>query len=104
MCVYEFLSLRGPDSGPGPREAGAEKHQGTWIGVSFRHDGQESPANVVRTITRTVENDHVVWKRKGKNFAARALALDPGTTPKAIIDQQGSAIASQDGGSSEYAS
>jgi uncharacterized protein (TIGR03067 family) len=61
-----------------------EKHRGTWAAVSFRRDGQETPAEIVRTITRTVEGDHVVWKRDGKSFAGTALVLDPGQDPDAI--------------------
>jgi uncharacterized protein (TIGR03067 family) len=61
-----------------------EKHQGTWIAVSFRRDGQETPGEIVRTISRIVENDHVVWKRNGKSFAGTIMVLDPGQVPKAI--------------------
>src|SRR5271166_4250212 len=61
-----------------------EKQQGTWVAVSFRHDGQATPQEIVRTITRTVKGDHVVWKRDGKSFAGTALVLDPGKDPKAI--------------------
>jgi uncharacterized protein (TIGR03067 family) len=52
--------------------------------VSFRRDGQDTPQEIVRTITRTVEGEHVVWKRDGKSFAGTALVLDPGQDPKAI--------------------
>jgi uncharacterized protein (TIGR03067 family) len=61
-----------------------EKQQGTWVAVSFRRDGQDTPQEIVRTITRTVEGEHVVWKRDGKSFAGTALVLDPGQDPKAI--------------------
>jgi uncharacterized protein (TIGR03067 family) len=61
-----------------------EKHQGTWIAVSFCRDGQETPAEIVRTITRTVEKEHVVWKRDGKSFAGTTLVLDPRPDPHAI--------------------
>jgi uncharacterized protein (TIGR03067 family) len=60
------------------------KHQGTWAAVSFRRDGQETPPEIVQTISRTVEGDHVVWKRNGKSFAGTAIVLDPGSNPKAI--------------------
>ena len=50
----------------------------------FRRDGQDTPQEIVRTITRTVEGEHVVWKRDGKSFAGTALVLDPGQDPKAI--------------------
>jgi uncharacterized protein (TIGR03067 family) len=61
-----------------------EKQQGIWVAVSFRHDGQDTPVEIVRTISRTVENDHVVWKRNGKSFAGTALVLNPGPSPKEI--------------------
>ena len=60
------------------------KHQGTWLASSFRRDGQETPQDIVRTITRTVVKDHVVWKRNGKSFAGTAMVLDPKQSPKAI--------------------
>jgi uncharacterized protein (TIGR03067 family) len=61
-----------------------ERHQGTWIAISFRRDGQETPAEIVRTITRTVERNHVVWRRDGKSFAGTTVVLDPGQDPNAI--------------------
>jgi uncharacterized protein (TIGR03067 family) len=67
-----------------PAKQELAKHQGTWTAVSFRREGQETPAEIVRTITRTVEGDHVVWKRDGKSFAGTTVVLDPGQTPKAI--------------------
>ena len=67
-----------------PAKEDLEKQQGTWVAVSFRRDGQDTPREIVRTITRTVEGEHVVWKRNGKSFAGTALVLDPGQDPKAI--------------------
>jgi uncharacterized protein (TIGR03067 family) len=61
-----------------------EKQQGTWVVTSFRRDGKDTPPEIVRTITRTVEGAHVVWRRDGKNFAGTALVLDPHQHPKAI--------------------
>jgi uncharacterized protein (TIGR03067 family) len=58
--------------------------QGTWTAVSSRRDGADATAEIVRTITRTVEKDHVVWKRNGKNFAGTTIVLDPSKTPEAI--------------------
>jgi uncharacterized protein (TIGR03067 family) len=60
------------------------KHQGTWLASSFRRDGQETPQEIVRTITRTVVKDHVVWKRNGKSFAGTTMVLDPKQSPKSI--------------------
>ncbi len=67
-----------------PASPDLERQQGSWVAVSFRRDGQETPREIVQTITRTVEGDHVVWKRDGKNFAGTSLVLDPGQDPKAI--------------------
>jgi uncharacterized protein (TIGR03067 family) len=67
---------------PASREI--ERHQGTWLAISFRRDGQETPQDIVRSITRTVLQDHVVWKRNGKSFAGTAMVLDPGQSPRAI--------------------
>ena len=61
-----------------------ERHQGTWLATSSIYDGQEAPAEVVRSITRTVDEDHVVWKRDGKSFAGTRIELDPSRDPKAI--------------------
>jgi uncharacterized protein (TIGR03067 family) len=61
-----------------------ERHQGTWRATSSIYDGQEAPAEIVRSITRTVEKDHVVWNRDGKSFAGTRIELDPSRDPKAI--------------------
>jgi uncharacterized protein (TIGR03067 family) len=67
-----------------PAKQELEKHQGTWLAVSFRREGQETPREIVRTITRTVGGDHVVWKRDGKSFAGTTMTLDPSQDPPAI--------------------
>ena len=59
-----------------------QKQQGTWVAVSFRRDGQDTPREIVRTITRTVEGEHVVWKRDGKSFAGTASCSTRDRTPK----------------------
>ena len=61
-----------------------ERHQGIWTATSSIYDGQEAPEKIVRSITRTVEQDHVVWKRDGKSFAGTKVELDPSRDPKAI--------------------
>jgi uncharacterized protein (TIGR03067 family) len=61
-----------------------ERHQGIWRTSTSVYDGQEAPAEVVRSITRTVDKDHVVWKRDGKSFAGTKIELDPSRDPKAI--------------------
>jgi uncharacterized protein (TIGR03067 family) len=61
-----------------------ERHQGTWRATSSIYDGQEAPQEIVRSITRTVEKDHVVWKRDGKSFAGTRIELDPSRDPKTI--------------------
>ncbi|MFO0893113.1 MAG: TIGR03067 domain-containing protein [Isosphaeraceae bacterium] len=62
-----------------PDLAGEEltRQQGTWLAVSSRRDGADAPGEIVRSITRNVEKDHVIWKRDGKNFAGTSLVLDP---------------------------
>lgn len=59
-------------------------HQGTWQAVAFVRDGKPTPDEVVLSITRTVEGDHIVWKRAGKAFAGTSFKLDPSTDPKTI--------------------
>lgn len=61
-----------------------DRHQGTWRATSSIYDGQEAPEQIVRSITRTVEKDHVVWKRNGRSFAGTRIELDPSRDPKAI--------------------
>jgi uncharacterized protein (TIGR03067 family) len=61
-----------------------KRQQGTWKAISSIYEGQEAPAEIVRSITRTVEKDHVVWKRDGKSFAGTRITLDPSRDPKAI--------------------
>jgi uncharacterized protein (TIGR03067 family) len=65
-------------------EAELARQQGTWRTSSSIYEGEEAPADVVRSITRTVEKDHVVWKRDGKSFAGTRIELDPSRDPKAI--------------------
>jgi len=60
------------------------KQQGTWNAVSSRRDGIDAPEEIVRSITRTVEKDHVTWKREGKNFAGTGLVLDPTQKPPTL--------------------
>ena len=67
-----------------PAKKELDRQQGTWVAVSFRREGAETPREIVRTISRIVEGDHVVWKREGKSFAGTAMVLDPGQDPKAI--------------------
>lgn len=61
-----------------------KRHQGTWTATSSVFDGQEAPEDLVRSITRTVEKDHVVWKRDGKSFAGTRIELDPSRDPQSI--------------------
>lgn len=68
---------------PAAREE-LERHQGTWRTSSSIYNGQAAPEDLVRSITRTVEKDHVVWKRDGKSFAGTRIELDPSRDPKTI--------------------
>jgi len=61
-----------------------ERLQGTWRASTSVYDGQEAPEKIVRSITRTVEKDHVVWKRDGKSFAGTRIELDPSRDPRTI--------------------
>ena len=61
-----------------------DRHQGVWRASTSVYDGQEAPAEIVRSITRTVEKDHVVWKRDGNSFAGTRIELDPSRDPKTI--------------------
>jgi uncharacterized protein (TIGR03067 family) len=60
------------------------RHQGTWQVVSFVREGKESPKELVDSIVRVVEGNHVVWKRDGKSFAGTTVELDPARDPKTI--------------------
>ena len=65
-----------------PEHAELDRHQGVWQAVAFVRDGESTPKAIVETITRTVEGDHVVWKRDGKAFAGTTLKLEPTADPK----------------------
>jgi uncharacterized protein (TIGR03067 family) len=60
------------------------RHQGAWAVTSFVREGKASPKELVASIVRVVEGDHVVWKRDGKSFAGTAVALDPSKDPATI--------------------
>lgn len=60
------------------------RHQGTWTVDTYIFDGTDAAPAVKKSITRTVEGDHVVWKRDGKNFAGTGLVLDLSKEPKAL--------------------
>jgi uncharacterized protein (TIGR03067 family) len=61
-----------------------KRHQGTWRATSSIYDGKEGPEEIVRSITRTVDDEHVVWKRDGNSFAGTKFELDPTRDPKTI--------------------
>jgi uncharacterized protein (TIGR03067 family) len=65
-------------------KAERERHQGTWQARSFVSDGVAAPADLVGSIVRVVEGDHVVWKRNGKSFAGTTVELDPSRTPRTL--------------------
>ncbi len=70
------------DDGRGRGEL--ERHQGTWRTSTSIYDGKPAPDELVRPITRTVEKDHVVWKKDGKSFAGTRIELDPSRDPRTI--------------------
>lgn len=61
-----------------------KRHQGTWIATSSTFDGQKAPVDIVRSIERIVADDHVVWKRDGKQFAGTKIVLDSTKEPNTI--------------------
>lgn len=72
------------DDAKAANDAEVARHQGTWAVTKFVREGQESPADLVESIVRIVEGDHVVWKRDGKSFAGTKVELDPKGEPKTI--------------------
>jgi uncharacterized protein (TIGR03067 family) len=60
------------------------RHQGTWSVTSSIRDGQEAPADLVGSIRRIVDGDHVTWTRDGKNFAGTKVVYDVTKSPHAI--------------------
>jgi len=65
-------------------ETERDRHQGTWQAVSFVREGKETSKEIVDSIERVVEGDHVVWKRNGKSFAGTMMELIPDSDPPAI--------------------
>lgn len=82
-CLALALVAQAPEPSP---EVKAElaRHQGVWRSVSFRREGKETAEAVVRSITREVEGDRVVWRRDGKSFSGSTIVLDPRSDPKTI--------------------
>ncbi len=84
VAVLAGWSPQAPASKPDLAGEELARQQGTWFAVSSRRDGIDAPEEIVRSITRTVEKDHVTWKREGKNFAGTGLVLDPAQEPPAL--------------------
>ncbi len=61
-----------------------ERHQGSWRVISFERDGKQTPTEIIDSIERIVEGDHVVWKRNGKSFAGTTMKLNPKAEPSTI--------------------
>jgi arylsulfatase A len=61
-----------------------DRHQGVWRAVSSVREGKDGPPDVIRSIVRTVEGDHVTWSRDGKAFAGTTIELDPAADPPAL--------------------
>jgi uncharacterized protein (TIGR03067 family) len=72
------------DAGPDAAKQDLETQQGVWAVVSSRRGGSDADTNIVATIRRAVEGDHVVWTRSGKRFAGTTIVLDPKAKPAAI--------------------
>lgn len=60
------------------------RHQGTWAVETFDREGQPSPEDVVKSITRVVDGDHARWERDGKSFAGVTFELNPDADPRTI--------------------
>lgn len=61
-----------------------DRQQGVWRAVSSVREGQAGPPEVIATITRRVEGNHVTWSRDGKTFAGSTIELRPDAIPAAI--------------------
>ncbi len=59
-------------------------HQGSWAVVAMIRDDQATPADILASIRREVDRDHIVWTRDGKNFAGTRFEVDPTTSPPTI--------------------
>ena len=82
-CLALMLAAQSPEPSAEVKAEQA-KHQGVWRAVSFRRDGKETAEAVVRTITREVDGDRVVWRRDGKSFSGSTVVLDPRADPRTI--------------------
>ncbi|WP_165249548.1 TIGR03067 domain-containing protein [Paludisphaera soli] len=83
LPALALLIAQAPEASPELKTELA-RHQGVWRAVSFRRDGKETPEAIVRSITRTVDGDRVVWRRDGKSFSGSTIVLDPAAEPKTI--------------------
>jgi uncharacterized protein (TIGR03067 family) len=83
VVLMLWLSARALPDGD-ERKDELKKHQGTWTVTASVFDGKQASDDVVRSIKRTVTDDHVVWTRNGKRFAGTKIELDPTREPKTI--------------------
>ena len=83
VTLFLLLVSQAPTESPEVKKELAN-HQGVWKTVSFHRDGKDTPEEIARSITRTVDGDHVVWKRNGKSFSGSTIVLDPTADPKTI--------------------
>jgi uncharacterized protein (TIGR03067 family) len=61
-----------------------ERHQGTWVAVSFEREGQKTDDAVVKNTRRVVKGNRIVWKQGDAKFAETEFEIDPSKNPKAI--------------------
>jgi uncharacterized protein (TIGR03067 family) len=61
-----------------------EAQQGAWVTTSSIHEGEPAPAELVKTITRIVDGDKVVWERNGKRFAGTRIELGANAKHKTL--------------------
>jgi len=85
VLILAASGLQTPEAAP-DADAKAElaRHRGVWRTVSSRYDGEDADPDVVRSVTREVDGDRVVWRRDGKSFSASTIVLDSKAEPKTI--------------------
>ncbi len=59
-------------------------HQGAWSVVRFEREGVTTPAEVLGSIERVVEGDHIAWSRDGRRFAGTRFVIHPAVSPRQI--------------------
>jgi uncharacterized protein (TIGR03067 family) len=61
-----------------------DKLQGEWTLMSGERDGNAFPDDLVKSLKRTMKDDHFSITRDGETLAKGTFKLDPSKKPKAI--------------------